>query len=152
MGQQRRAQEADRNESEIRSEAHRGGPGKLDGRVRRCWLFVLLIKKNLFHGLAKGAGDLESERKTRVVFACFDGIDGAARDSDLGGKLRLRPFFFRSQYAQAGLHRYRHEYRINPMLHRMIISGGMPSQETAWKPNLWRKPIAAEKAKVPTKA
>src|SRR5207302_5599690 len=35
------------------------------------------------------------------------------------------------------------------MLHKMIMSAGMPSQETGCKPKLCRKPIAAEKINVP---
>src|SRR5580704_1972246 len=101
---------------------------------------------------SENASDLDSERQTRIVLAGFKCDDRAASYSDLRGKLCLRPFLFRSQDAQASLHRYRHEYRINPRLHKTIMSGGMPSHDRERNPKLWKRPMATEKTSVPAKA
>src|SRR5216684_62685 len=107
---------------------------QLGGGIRRCWLLILLIKKNLFHGLTKGAGDLESKWQTWVVLSSLNCVDGSTSDADMDRKLGLRPFLLCAQHAKARLHRYRQEYKIRPMLHRMSIRIGIPSQEMEWKP------------------
>jgi len=92
-------------------------------------ILPLGIQKHLFHRLSENASDLESQRQTGIVLAGFKGDDRAASYSDLRGKFCLRPFLFRSQDTQPRLHRYRREYRINPTLHKTIMSGGMPSHD-----------------------
>src|ERR1700687_4077581 len=62
-------------------------------------ILLLEIQKHLIHVLSKNACDLESQRQTRGGLAGCNSVDRSARDSRMGCKLGLRPFFFRSQYA-----------------------------------------------------
>src|SRR5258708_38901774 len=39
---------------------------------------AVLVEEHFFDVLAKGAGNLKCERKTRLVAACFDGVDAGA--------------------------------------------------------------------------
>src|SRR5438309_6883716 len=63
------------------------------------WGRSVLVEEYILHVLAKNAGDLESERKTRIIAACFDGVDAGARHSDVRREFCLRPLIFRSKYS-----------------------------------------------------
>src|SRR5947208_16603915 len=68
-------------------------------RTTRICGGAVWVQEHLFYVLAKDAGDLESERKTRIVAARFNGVDAGTRHSDVRREFCLRPLLFRSKYS-----------------------------------------------------
>src|SRR5260370_9094608 len=119
----------------------------------------VLVEEHVFDVLTKDAGNLKSERKTRVVATRLDGVDAGARHSHVRRKLCLRPFLFRSKYSQSGLHSSRpssdlsqEAARIKPSVHRTIMQTGTPNRGTAGRrrPNALRKSNTSVSATKPT--
>ena len=79
--------------------------------------FLILVQfKNLLDFHLEQPGDLERQRQAWIVFLRFDGVHRLARDVELVGQVRLRPFLRRAQFAQFIFHLKRRVKIIVPSM------------------------------------
>ncbi len=110
------------------------------------------VEEDFFNVLAEHAGDLKRQVEAWFVLARFNRVDALACHTYGLSEFGLRPLFFSPQNTEPGLHWYRQEARIRPMLQNAIINAGTKREAPARNPNRWRRPTTSVRSKEATKA